>query len=245
MGCARGTRSGGGGGILARAARRLGAQAFQHCLAALIGAVLWAAPLRAEPAFSYRSPFHPEQCDLAIARGRRAIERDASDARGRLLLGEGLLCRGLQDDPWALECAIAELHLVVAQRPDDLFAQLALADAVRKRYPLSAEAAGELERARALLERNDFGAARDDLATYISENLAAVRQARARVLPVVDRSRAALVAGGLSVSERATLAQQLAITGPDGMREAEELTRIETRDADRLTAASSSERSER
>lgn len=223
MDCAWGTCFGVGSGKFAPGARTPVGHAFPHCLAALIGALLWATPLCAEPAFSYRTPFHPEQCDLAIARGRRELERDAGDHRARVLLGEGWLCRGLQDDPWALEDAIAALRLATVDGPNEVFAQLSLADAVRKRYPLSVEAVSELQRAQRLLEQTDVGAARVDLATYISENLAAVLSARARVLPAIDSGRAALTAGRLATSELVTLAQQLVLTGSDGAREAEQI----------------------
>lgn len=133
----------------------------------------------ADPAYSYRSPFHPEQCEKAIVAGRRAVAADAENRRARLILAEGLLCRGLQGDSQALDAAIALLEQTVTDEPANFFAQLELADALRQRSPVSEQAERALQHARDLLAAADVGAARQELAAYIDENLAAVAQSRA------------------------------------------------------------------
>jgi hypothetical protein len=146
---------------------------------ALVTAETGAARVGADP--EARSPFHPEQCEMAIAHGRRRVA--ASDTpSARLTVAEGFLCAGLAgDDPWALEEAIALLRDIVAASPDHLFARLELADALRARYPLSEEALGQYEDAKRLLEPPACGAACGELAEHIDASVRALGRKRERL----------------------------------------------------------------
>jgi tetratricopeptide (TPR) repeat protein len=181
-----------------------------------------AVPALGEPAFSYRSPFHAEQCDTALAYARQREAREPADRRARRLVAEALLCRGLDDDLAALDAAIAQLHAIGRDEPADVFIQLELADAVRKRFPLSDDAQALLRRARALLDAGDVGAARADLTDYIEDNLAAVVAYRARQQPRLAALAAAFRAEQLSAVEVGEFVSLLALTGPGGLLVAEE-----------------------
>jgi hypothetical protein len=85
------------------------------------------------------------------------------------------------DDPWALEEAIALLGDIVAASPDHLFARLELAEALRARYPLSAEALEQYEHARGLLEPRACGAACGELAEHIDASVRALSSKRERL----------------------------------------------------------------
>jgi hypothetical protein len=189
-------------------------------------------------AFSFRNPFNPQQCERAIGAGKQALAQDEPSSGARMLLAEGLLCRGLEDDPWALDAAISLFRRTVAQEPSNFFAQLELADALRKRFPLSDEAWTALQRVEGMLPNADVGAARGELAEYVDENLAAMANSRARTLPLLPVERAALATGIISPSDMAAFLSQLALTGPDGVREAEDsLEKYVARHGDDETAA--------
>ncbi len=81
-----------GGGMGKAEGKRLGAIAAAIVLGTSASAVI------AEPVYSYRSPFHPEQCEKAIGLAARALAAEAGNRRMRLTLAEGWLCRGLQGD---------------------------------------------------------------------------------------------------------------------------------------------------
>ncbi len=173
-----------------------------------------------EPAYSFRNPFDPEQCDRAIRFAERRLEQEPTDPWARQLRAEGLLCRGLDDDPWALDEAIALLREIVADKPDNFFAQLALADALRKRFPASGEAQAALRRARELLAAVDDGPARAELAEYLTENAAAITAHRSRVLALVREREGAFAAA--SPQDVAALVRALPQTGPAGIERAEQ-----------------------
>ena len=192
------------------------------CLCLVLAAALLAAipvAANAQRAFSYHSPFHPEECEHAL----HFAPQHADSRRARLILSEGLLCRGLQDDPAALDAAIAHLRTIAAEEPANFFVQLDLADALRKRFPLSDAAETQLRSVRALLDRSDVGAARAELTTYIDENLAAVIEYRARLLPLLEHSRAAFTAGTLPAAEVRDLISLLSLTGSDGLSQANQI----------------------
>jgi len=174
-----------------------------------------------EPACSFRSPFSLQQCERAIRTGKQALAQDESSAGARMLLAEGLLCRGLEDDPGALDAAAEMLRRIVAEEPSNFFAQLELADALRKRFPLSDEAHAALRRARTGLDAADLGAAREDLTDYIQENLAAMAQQRAAILPLLRSRAEALACGTLSATDLADSVILLSETGPDGIDQAQ------------------------
>ncbi len=170
-----------------------------------------------EAAFSYRNPFHPEQCERAIRFAEQQLVQNPSSAKARMVLAEGLLCRGLDDDPDSLDESIALLREIVREDPSDFFAQLDLSDALRRRFPLSAAAERTATRARILLDHADLGAAADDLRQYIEENVAAVVAGRADAQPLLQRSAATGVADTLSPSAMRQFLGVLALTGPDGL----------------------------
>jgi tetratricopeptide (TPR) repeat protein len=175
----------------------------------------------AQPAYSFRNPFNPQQCERAIRAGKQALAQQEWSAGARMLLAEGLLCRGLEDDPRALDAAAEMLRRIVAEEASNFFAQLELADALRKRFPLSDEAQAALRRARAGLDASDLGAARQALTDYIDENLAAMAQQRAVILPPLRSRAEALESGTLSASDLADSVILLSESGPDGIDQAE------------------------
>jgi hypothetical protein len=173
-------------------------------------------------AYSFRSPFNPEECGRAIAAAHVELARRPSDSAARQLLGEGQLCEGLQDDPGALDAAIQTLDAVAAAAPSDFFAQLDLADALRKRFPLSNETEAAMRKVRALAHTADLGAARGEILHYVRDNLAAVEEERARTLPVLEGWEAvgSDAQGALSSRLLVELVGVLALTGPDGLARA-------------------------
>jgi tetratricopeptide (TPR) repeat protein len=174
-----------------------------------------------EPAYSFRSPFDPQQCERAIRAGKRALEQDEASSRAQALLADGLLCRGLEDDPGALDAAAEMFRRIVAEEPSNFFAGLELADALRKRFPLSDEAESALRRAQRILPNADVGAAREDLTDYIEENLAAMAQQKASILPILRGRAEALASGSLSATELADSVILLSETGPGGIDRAQ------------------------
>jgi hypothetical protein len=98
-----------------------------------------------------------------------------------------MLCQGFEGDAWALDAAIRLLGEVLSKEPSSFWAQLALADALRKRFPASPEAALALDRALQLLARSDVGDAREDLRVYITTNATAIADQNERVLSGLDR----------------------------------------------------------
>ncbi len=177
--------------------------------------------LAAEPAYSFRNPFHPEQCDRAVVFADRLLARDPASKRGRLIRAEGLLCKGLDDDPWALDEAFALLRLLAADEPHNFFVRLELADAERKRFPLSDEAESSLRQTEALLRSAEVGAARRELEAHVSENQAAMERRAARILPLVDERWTQYTAGTLTAAGMAQLVSLLVLLGPGGVDDAE------------------------
>jgi hypothetical protein len=137
-----------------------------------------------------------------------------------MILAEGLLCRGLDDDPEALDAAAVLLRNVAAEEPANFFAQLELADALRKRFPLSDEAWSAARHALEMLGRADVGAARPDLTGYLTENLAAMDAQRRQAAPALARHAAGLAAGTLSPAEIREYLNLLVLTGPEGLTRA-------------------------
>jgi len=144
-----------------------------------------------------------------------------------MIQAEAFLCAGLDGDANALDSAIVALAAIVAQQPDGVFAQLALADALRKRYPLSQAAITALERVAAALTTADVGGARADLAGYVAENLAAVERARERTLPTLALQLDQAWRGELTPATLADLAGVLALVGPQESKCAQTLARTD------------------
>ena len=173
-----------------------------------------AEPLSAA-SYSYATPFHPTQCRAAIGAGCKALERNPSDRRARLILAEGFLCAGLQDDAWALDAAISRLERIIADEPANFFARLDLADAVRMRYPLSDAAHDTLAMADDLLDDADIGAAGPDLRRYVRQNIRGLEAARSVASGSLTAAGEPSPIGAQPLS-LAALARstQLALTGP-------------------------------
>lgn len=96
---------------------------------------------------SFHSPFHPDECVAAVREATRQLNLASRAPRWLRILGQGLLCLGLKDDPFALRMAIKVFRDVLDRNPADSEAQVGLADAYRKLQPLSREAQVELLRA--------------------------------------------------------------------------------------------------
>jgi hypothetical protein len=201
--------------------RTPGARRAAEIVTVLVLVSLTRAAVASEPAFSFRNPFHPEQCDRAVRFAQKRLAENASNRRARFILAEGRLCQGLKDNPWELDKAIDMLRQIVADEPRNFFAQLELADALRKRYPASAEAHTVLLRARDLLNAVELGRARADLAEYVAENAAAIAGQRSRILSLVREYEADFTAGRLQPPHMAALLLALEQTGGSGVERAE------------------------
>jgi hypothetical protein len=186
----------------------------------LAGARLQAAERVPTRAYSYATPFHPTQSHAAIEAGCKALNRDPSSQRARMILAEGFLCVGLQDDMWALDAAISLLGRIVAEEPSNLFARLDLADALRRRYPLSDAAHDALVMVDGRLDDADVGAARDQLRQYVRQNIGGIEAAWSVVTdwPTASGEPIAIGAQPLSLGALAK-ATQLALTGPSAAAE--------------------------
>lgn len=102
-------------------------------------------------------------------------------------------------------------------RPNDFFAQLYEAEALRRRFPLSERVPRAFERAAATLATADVGEARASLASYLREELAAVASHRAQFLPLLERREAEAQRGTLSALGSTDLLVLLGQTGPAGV----------------------------
>ncbi len=193
---------------------------LRRCLLSCLFVVgLWGGWVTASWAsLTYSNPFHPDQCEIALATGERALARNPEDARARQLVAEALLCRGLErDDPWALDAAREEFLAQLSAHPGDFFAHLYAAEALRRRFPLADEAAGAFERARAALANADVGAARTELDAHLRESLAALKAHREQFLPLLRARTAALEHGSLASPQLVDLLTLLTQTGPAGV----------------------------
>jgi hypothetical protein len=168
---------------------------------------------------TYSNPFHPEQCELAVAAGRRWTARAGQHPAGAAVLAEGLLCRGLEaDDPWALQAALTALQARDAEDGGDFFAHLYAAEAVRRRYPLSDAAVAAFERAAAVLATADVGAARAELDRHLRQAMESLQAHRRQFLPLLQRRAAELEQGVvLPPSHLVDLLTLLAQSGPAGV----------------------------
>jgi hypothetical protein len=210
--------------------------------AAIVAAGLWSLPAWAaavQAAYSFRSPFDPQQCDLATRAGEAAIQRNPASTKAHLLLAEACLCSGLDGNPFALQRAVGQLRRILARHPLNFFAQLDYADALRRQFPASMEAYSALVRARRTLNVTDVGAARSDLRQYIAENLDAIRDQRARNAEFLLRRESHAADGALPEEEALRTVGLLAEMGAHGRQRAERLidmiaARREATDALRL-----------
>jgi hypothetical protein len=75
---------------------------------------------------------------------------------------------------------------VLDDSPEDFFALLGFADAIRKLHPSSAEAEHALVRVQALFSIQDLGPGREALERYVGRNLAAVRLSRENNQRILD-----------------------------------------------------------
>ena len=172
----------------------------------------------ARASLTYSNPFHPDQCEIALASGEQALVRNSQDARATEIVAEALLCRGLErDDPWALQAAIAAFRARLSSQPDDFFSQLYYAEALRRRFPLADETPVAFKRAHTTLATADVGAARAALNAYLIDALADVNSNREQFLPVLRARAASLEQGPLAPAQLIDLLTLLAQTGPRGV----------------------------
>jgi hypothetical protein len=180
-------------------------------------------PSWAQGGNTFRSPFNAAQCERAVAFAQQRLRREPASARARLILAEGHLCRGLDDDPWALEEAIGQLGEILADDPANFAAQLDLAEALRRRFPLSEETEQALLRAQYLLRTSDVGAAHPTLLQHLVETTAAVADRRARTMSSLAVAQAEFDPNSSTAGDLSLLVSLLAQTGPHGLQRADEI----------------------
>lgn len=146
--------------------------------ASLAGVMLCASPLLADggeflPKGVYvLNPLHPDECAAAWSEAAYQLELDSQSFHWRRVRAEAVLCDGLaRSDPGALIEAAIQFRSLAEEARDDLDVLIGLADAVRRRFPASPEAADALTRALASVSPEA-----SDLRTYLGSNLASVLQ---------------------------------------------------------------------
>lgn len=177
------------------------------------GAVAWAVHLP-------EAPFAAEQCGPALDYARKRLEADPNDARASGILAEALLCFGAQGDVRALEQAVRRLGAIVDSNPDDFFAHLYFADALRRRYLLSDEAVDAARSARELLGSNEVGNSRRWLTRYLDEWISRLEEQRVQFARPLREGEARYRQGTSTPLEVGDWLVLLATTGPDAARRA-------------------------
>jgi len=187
----------------------------------VLTALLVPAGVNAGPSeLSYHNPFHPQQCGLAVRYAEKRLVVEPQAARARLVLAEGLLCRGLAGDVCSLDDAIVLLTEIAVKQPADFWARLDLAEAVRARFPASEESLSALKAAADALEQSDLGEASGTLARHIENSRAVVVAYRAWVLDRVAPKRSSALSGGLPAEEMYEFVTLAALLGAKGHAEA-------------------------
>lgn len=176
--------------------------------------------LASSATYRYRGYFRIEQCGAAINLGHRLVRHDASSFRGSIILAEGLLCRGVHGDDWALEDSITLLREIVTENPRDFFSTLALADALRERYPYSIDAEEVFERSRELVEDADLGAARGSFVEYIDTKRRDIERSRSSAAKRLLRTAASFERTSASTDGLGEFLLQLSRTGERGALQA-------------------------
>ena len=197
-----------------------------RCARTAAGALLLsmlATPSWGDPAYSFRNPFHPEQCERALRFAEGELALRPGDQRAQHVLAEALLCCALRDDVWSLDATFTLLKGIAAERPDDFFVQLQLFDALRKRFPLANETQEALLRVRRLLADSGLGSARPALAHYVAENGAALARHKAWAAPRLAALEAAAQAGQCAPQDVFDHASLLALAGLRGLKRAEQV----------------------
>lgn len=203
------------GGIF-REAVALGARTACLVLVCLAGGIT-----SVSASLTYSNPFHPDQCETAVAVAERVLAHTPQDARAREILAEGLLCRGLvQDDPWALAAAIDAFRAQVSAHPDDFFPRLYVAAAMQRRFPLAEETLAAHRSVQTALTTADVGAGRERLRTHLEEAIRALEAQRRQFLPLLQERLAALERGPLAAPQLIDLLILLPQTGPSGVERA-------------------------
>ncbi len=161
------------------------------------------------------NPLHPEECDSAQQEAARQLRENPGSAYWQRVEAEALLCSGLAaDDPVALDEAAVRFRELVRGNSGDVHVVIGLADAVRRRYPASAEAATTLEQALAVVRPE----ARD-LHGYLAANLASVRLSQAACTQSV-RTRPVQSYADVCIQESAfRIAEALELLGADPLRQ--------------------------
>jgi hypothetical protein len=145
----------------------------------VLGVVVFAAATALAAAEEFRpqgvyvlSPFHADECRAATTESSRQLALDPESFHWRRIRAEAMLCDGLaNEDPRRLLEAAASFRELEKERAGDLHVLIGIADAVRRRFPGSPEAAEALERALSMVP-----AEARHLREYLGSNLASVRQ---------------------------------------------------------------------
>ena len=166
-------------------------------------------------AASFELPFHPEQCELAVGEAERLLGLAPDDPLHWKLLAEGSLCEGLRDTDYAaLTSAVRAYAVVLRAHPNDLEAQLGLADARRKLFPLAPRSATAMRRA-VVLARSARQRPQID---YATKNLAALRAMRRFNASRRRDAEARLGLDPHDLEARAQLVNVLSDSGPRALR---------------------------
>jgi len=173
--------------------------------------LLWSNPCYS--ATGYPNPFTPEQCGIARAHAEQVLRSNPNDERAGSTRAEALLCEGLQDDPGALDQAIDAFEQVLMDEPQNFFARLYLAEALRKRFFLSDDAAEAFTVARDALSQADVGAANAALDAYLARTLQELREQQLHFALVIHDLQAAVNAGAASAHQVGELLTLIAQTG--------------------------------
>lgn len=175
--------------------------------------VLSAVPVAA---ISYLNPFHSGQCDRAIRYAMARLD-GFQPRRAEEILAEGLLCRGLAGDDWALREAIERLNAVVGRAPYAIYPNVYLAEAKRRYASASEEALEATRQARARIEA--LGASTThhrSLVRHLRANEVAMRKQRRDLILFLEASESDAVAGRLSSGTLQRVVSGLALLGSEG-----------------------------
>lgn len=170
-------------------------------------------------AISHLNPFHSDQCERAI---RYATARLGGEQqlRAEEILAEGLLCRGLAGDDWALVEAIGRLTDIVRRRATAVYPAVYLAEAWRRHAPASERALEAARTAIALLQSGEDSMRNPTLVRHLENNAAAMRRQRAAVIEFLERMEPDTEARRLSPQDLQRVVAALTSIGSAGRERA-------------------------
>lgn len=177
--------------------------------------VTWGAVGGPAAAVSFQNPFHADQCDRAIAYAMSRLG-GSQDARAEEILAEGLLCRGLAGDDWALLEAIERFEVIVRRRPAAIHAWVSLAEARRRHASASLEALEATIAARHRLDTHTGDGASRALIRHLRENEMAMREQREALLGFLERMEPEAARGDLSPGDIQRVASAAGLLGGAG-----------------------------